>query len=134
MTEQTFDEDLEKWIMYFDSTRQVGHTHAALHGVKNNPKSLLVCAHNTHKKLIGKQGISIGDSIIGKSNPVVFDNYTVYTILVKSLKERIDKQKIRDAIDESLEYQINNVRCECKANYSCKACSALKNLKGMLGL
>ena len=98
--DETFEENLKKWILYFETTRQVGHTYTAMNGVKNNHKALLVCAHQLHAKQIGNQGISINTSMIGKKNPVVFDNYTIYEILVKSLTERIDKQKVSDAINK----------------------------------
>ena len=94
---------LIKWNMYFNSTRQVGHTYTAMNGVLNNPKAKLVCLHEQQRNMFPKdKTFNINQSLKGFRNPVVFDNYTIQSLIEYSLFERVEKQKIKDAIEKCL--------------------------------
>lgn len=96
-----FEDELRKWDRYFCSTRQVGHTYAVLNGVLNTKEALVVATHKQHQQQFPKgKAIMFGDSLNGRKNPIVFDNFTVHHLIQESLYRRIDRQKVEEAIIE----------------------------------
>jgi len=95
-----FEEELRAWNNFM-SRRGVGHTHACLVGVKNAPRSLLVCNNlcdaGRHDRAMSWHET---DRLLGQGFPVVFDNFTISHLISKSLTERIDKQRVMEAIEK----------------------------------
>lgn len=112
MDENKFEEQLRKWILFFNRTRRVGHTHAAMNGVKNDKNAVLVCIDEQHRSQFQHKEKTINfNAEKGPGNiPVVFDNYTIQTILQKSLNERIDKQRVSDALKSKDQYTLQKYR------------------------
>lgn len=96
-----FEEQLREWNIYFNHTRGVGHTHSCLKGVENTV-ALLICANQFHAKQHGRHGFNFQaiEKLRGFKKPVVFDNHTIQTIIIKSLVDRVDKQRIREVRDK----------------------------------
>ncbi len=133
-----FEEQLKEWDKYFMRNRQVGHTHSAMNGVLNNDKALLVCAFEKQREMFPKdKTIHFGSQIMGRNNPVVFDNFTIHNIIVKSLTERIEKEKVRKVIDSLKKPVVLNAKLD-KKGFVIKGQDSefivVKELKKELGL
>src|SRR3990167_7214744 len=95
-----FEQSLKDWEFYLQRNRQIGHTIAAINGVKNIDYARLICVNAFTTNLLAKKckTINFNASINSLPVPVVFDNATVHRILIHSLNERIDKKKVENAL------------------------------------
>lgn len=102
---KTFEEQLKEWDLYFEGNRQVGHTTAVLEGVLNNKEAKIVCTHEQHRSMFPKEKtINFNSELRGLNYPVVFDNFTLHMLIKRSLYDRIDKKKVKDAIDKFIHH------------------------------
>jgi len=80
-------------LLYYASTRQVGHTNAMLRGAENT-KCKIVSADYQQARQFGKDGISLHKfmygGMLGRADPIVWDNYAIVA-LVHQAKKRIEE-------------------------------------------
>lgn len=108
----TFEEELKAWNIVLSSNRQVGSTTAAVTGVKQHD-GVLVCAHLKHADMLkGRCKTFAGNptKLLGVRKPLVFDHYTVHTIILRSLSERIDKQRHEELVKQAVAKERQRVR------------------------
>jgi len=118
-----FEDTVQLWITYFNVTRQIGHTHAALNGVNNVDKARIVVPFENYGEHYYKDKyMNFNNLQRGLICPVVFDNSTVHYILQQTLNEikkrkqaEEDYLKLKLAIQKNLTVNYNMTETEPKS-------------------
>lgn len=105
---------LSNIVMYYDVTRQVGHTSSTLEGAFNSDCIFLthnvefakhledkykLCCHKIQFQSIGSK-----HALVGHKKPIIFDNSALHMLFKESLdqmvKDELEIRKLRHKIEE----------------------------------
>ncbi len=100
-------------LSYYDTTRGVGHTKAMLNGALSDEDVIIIthaqhyadklCNEHKHARVYGVEHLS--DKLCSTRNPIVFDNATIYKLLLLLLKEH---EKIEERL-EATKVKLSNI-------------------------
>ena len=98
---------------YYNIARRVGHTQAAIHGVKNTTDAALVVANYSHLCRLRETVSCVilqPNTFIGTNykSPYVFDNYAIYTLCTEALNEIYRLQRQVDKLQHQVSQLKNN--------------------------